>query len=131
MSKQIFVNLPVRDLKQSKNFFTKLGFTFNPQFDNDNAACMIINEGNSYVMFFVEAFFKKFIEKDLSDYLDCKEVFTALSTDSKEKVDELMNKALYYGASEARKTQDYGFMYRRSFIDLDGHIWEIFWWDMD
>lgn len=126
MATQLFVNLPVKDLNKTKTFFAALGYTFNEQFTNESAACMIISE-NIYAMLLVEPFFKGFIDKDIVDATKSTEVLLALSTDSRAEVDDLVNKAIAAGGTETRPTQDHGFMYTRSFNDLDGHIWEIFW----
>ncbi len=126
MTTQIFVNLPVKDLDKSKNFFAALGYTFNTQFTNDNAACMIISE-NIYAMLLLEPFFKGFIDKEIVDTTKNTEVIIALSTDSRAEVDDMVNKAISAGGTETRPAMDPGFMYQRSFNDLDGHIWEIFW----
>ncbi len=120
----IFVNLPVRDLEKSKTFFAALGYTFNPQFTNESAACMVISD-SIFVMLLVEAFFKGFTTKPLSDARQQTEVITCLSADSRKAVDELVDKALAAGASEPMPARDYGFMYQRGFQDLDGHLWEI------
>ena len=128
MGTKIFINLPVKDLNKSKEFFAKLGFTFNPQFTNQNAACMIISEDN-YAMLLVESFFKTFTKKEIVDAKKNTEVLIALSAENKAKVDEMLGKALAAGAKEPRAPQDHGFMYGRSFEDPDGHIWEIFWMD--
>ena len=128
MGTKIFVNLPVKDLDKSKEFFSKLGFAFNAQFTNKNAACMIISEDN-YAMLLVESFFKTFIKKEIVNAKKSTEVLVALSSESKESVDKMLRNALAAGAKEANEPQDHGFMYGRSFEDLDGHIWEIFWMD--
>ena len=128
MGTKIFVNLPVKDLNKSKEFFAKLGFTFNPQFTDQNAACMVISEDN-YAMLLAEPFFKTFTKKEIADAKKSTEVLVALSVESKEKVDEMLSKALASGAKESREPQDHGFMYGRSLEDLDGHIWEIFYMD--
>lgn len=120
----IFVNLPVRDLEKSKTFFAALGYTFNPQFTNENAACMVISD-SIFVMLLVEGFFKGFTTKPLSDAREQTEVITCLSADSRKAVDELVDRALAAGASEPMPARDYGFMYQRGFQDLDGHLWEI------
>ena len=130
MVKQIFVNLPVKNLNKTIQFFTKLGFKFNPQFTDKNATCMIIGK-NIYAMFLVEKFFKTFIKKKISDAKKTTEVLLALSMESRKKVDELVRKAVRAGAKETRKPYDYGWMYGHMFEDLDGHIWEIFYMDMD
>jgi uncharacterized protein len=128
MPTKIFVNLPVKDLERSKAFFAKLGYSFNPQFTDDNAACMVIGE-DIYTMLLTEPFFKTFTKKDVADASKTTEVLLALSADSRGKVDEMLGKALAAGAREARASQEYDFMYGRSFEDLDGHIWEVFWMD--
>ncbi|OLC36461.1 MAG: hypothetical protein AUH84_01460 [Thaumarchaeota archaeon 13_1_40CM_4_38_7] len=125
---KIFVSLPVKDLDKSKEFFAKLGFTFNPQFTNQSAACMVISEDN-YAMLLVESFFKTFTKKEIANAQKSTEVIVALSEESKAKVDEMLGKALAAGAREPREPQDHGFMYGRSLEDLDGPIWEIFWMD--
>jgi hypothetical protein len=128
MAKQIFVNLPVKDLNKAIEFFTKLGFTFNPKFTDENATCMIIGE-NMFAMLLVEKFFKTFTKKEISDAKKSTEVLIALSVGSKEKVDEMVNNAIEAGGKEAREPQNYGWMYGRSFEDNDGHIWEILYMD--
>ena len=124
MTTQIFVNLPVRNLKKTREFFMKLGFTFNPKFSDENAACMIISD-NAFAMLLVEKFFKKFTKKPISDAKKSTEVMVALSLDSRGEVDEMMSKAIKAGGKEARDPEDYGWMYGRAFEDLDGHIWEV------
>jgi predicted lactoylglutathione lyase len=128
MATKMFVNFAVKDLKNTMDFFSKLGFLYNPQFTDDNAACMVINDDCS-VMLLAEAFFKTFTKKELVDAHKSTEVLTAISADSKDKVNEILDKALAMGATEAREPQDLGFMFGRSFSDLDGHIWEIIWMD--
>ena len=128
MATQIFVNLPVKDLARTKEFFTKMGFTFNAQFTDENATCMIISE-NIFAMLLVEKFFKTFISKEICNTSKDAEAIIALSVESREKVDQLMKKALDAGGSEPRKTQDHGWMYGRNFQDPDGHLWEVFWMD--
>ena len=129
MTKQIFVNLPVKDLNKTIEFFAKLGFTFNPQFTDENAACMIIGE-NIFAMLLVENFFKNFIPtKKICDAKKNTEVLVALSSQSRKKVDEMIDKAIAAGGSEYRNAEDYGWMYGRSFEDINGHIWEIGYMD--
>lgn len=130
MPKQIFVNFPVKNLERSMNFFRKLGFEFNPQFTNQDAACMIIEKDSSYAMLLMEPFFKTFTEKTIADATKTTEVMTALSVDSRAEVDRLMTIALEAGGSEKRAAIDMGFMYNRAFNDPDGHIWELFHMDM-
>lgn len=128
MKTKIFINLAVKDLRKTMDFFAKLGFEFNSQFTDENAACMIINE-DAYAMLLNEPFFKSFIKKELVDAHNSTEVLVALSMESREKVNEFMQTALLNGATEDRETQDLGFMYGRAFNDPDGHTWEIFWMD--
>ena len=130
MSKNIFVNLPVRDLNKSMDFFSKLGFTFNPQFTDDKAACMIIGE-NIYAMLLLEQFFKTFTKKEISDAKKSTEVLIAIDTETREKVDEMINKAVKAGGSIYNNPQDHGWMYGHSFADLDGHQWEVLYMDED
>lgn len=125
---QIFLNLPVKDLNKSIEFFTKLGYTFNPQFTNESATCMIISD-TIYVMLLVEPFFQSFTTKKIADTKTTVEAMIALSSDSKEKVNEFVEKAVAAGATLPKDPQDHGFMFTRTFEDLDGHIWEIFWMD--
>ncbi|WP_137191286.1 VOC family protein [Stenotrophomonas rhizophila] len=120
----IFVNLPVRDLEASKTFFAALGYTFNPTFTDDNAACMIISD-SIFVMLLVESFFAGFTTRPISDARQQTEVITCLSATSRTAVDALVDTALKVGASEPMPARDYGFMYQRGFQDLDGHLWEI------
>ncbi len=128
MNRNIFVNLPVRDLDRSKAYFAKLGYTFNAQFTDQTAACMVISE-NIYAMLITHARFADFTVKAIADSNKTTEVLIALSCDSKEEVAQIANKALAAGASEAKEPQDYGFMVVRSINDLDGHIWEYMWMD--
>jgi uncharacterized protein len=125
-SRKLFVNLAVRDLKRTKDFFSALGFQFNPQFTDENAACMIIG-GDAYVMLLTEAFFKGFTVRELSDPRKATEALYALSCDSRDEVDELVTKAIAAGGAQAKPPQDHGFMYAWSFLDIDGHHWEVFW----
>jgi uncharacterized protein len=126
MKTQIYVNLPVKDLQKSMQFFHALGFSFNMQYTNEEAACMIINE-DAYVMLLTAPFFKTFIETEIADAQKVTEVINALSAASKENVNEMVDKALSLGTREARSSMINDFMYSRSFYDLDGHIWEIVW----
>jgi hypothetical protein len=128
LNTQLFVNLPVKDLNKSIKFFTKLGFTFNPKFTDKNATCMIVSE-NIYVMLLVEKFFKRFTKKKIINAKTNTEVLIALMLTSRKKVDELVNTAIKAGGREYRKPDDYGYMYQRSFEDLDNHQWEIGYMD--
>jgi uncharacterized protein len=125
MPTKIFVNLPVRDLNKTVAFFTKLGFSFNPQFTDENATCMIVGE-DIFVMLLVEEFFKTFTHKGVCDATSYAEVIVSLSADSRESVDEMIRKAVAAGATTPNESKDYGFMYQHGFQDLDGHLWEIF-----
>lgn len=125
---QIFVNLPVKDLDKSNTFFRELGFSFNPQFSGDHATCIPIND-KAWVMLLTENYFKTFTPKNISDAHHTTEVLIAISKDSKEEVDQMIEKVLSLGGSEARPVQDLGFMYSRAFNDPDGHIWEVGWMD--
>jgi predicted lactoylglutathione lyase len=126
--KQIFVNLPVKDLKRSVDFFTKVGFTFNPQFTDDNATSMIIGE-NIFAMLLVEEYFRTFTNKQIADAKSTSEVINAFSMNSRQEVDDIIAKAIAAGGNQYKDTQDYGWMYGRNFEDLDGHQWEFFYMD--
>jgi uncharacterized protein len=128
MATKIFVNLPVKDLKKSIEFFTKLGYTFNQQFTDDTATCMIISE-DIYAMLLTHEKFQSFTKKQIADATKTTEVLICLSADSKEQVNELVDKAVKAGGTEPKAPQDHGFMFYRSFDDLDGHTWEIMWMD--
>jgi predicted lactoylglutathione lyase len=125
MNKQIFVNLPVKDLNKSKEFFSALGYSFNPQFTNDSGACMVIAEDSIYAMLLTEEFFATFIDKKISNAHEVTEALICLSCESREEVDSLVKKALAAGGKSPRAPQDHGFMYAHGFEDLDGHIWEL------
>lgn len=124
MATQIFVNLPVKDLKRSIEFFTRLGYKFNPQFTDENATCMIVGE-NIFVMLLVESFFKTFTKKELCDATKSTEVLVCLSCESRDKVNEMVGKAVAAGGATPNESKDYGFMYQHGFQDLDGHLWEL------
>ncbi len=128
MVTKVFINLPVKDLAASMDFFSKLGFSFNEQFTNEQAACLQVSDTVS-VMLLVEEFFQTFTRKEIVDATKMTEVLTALLVESREAVDVLLEKALEAGAEEGSEAQDRGFMYSRSFEDPDGHIWEIFFMD--
>ncbi len=130
MAKQIYVNLAVKDLDASKAFFTKLGFSFNPQFTDDNGACLVLGE-NIFVMLLTEPFFKTFTKKQLCDATTHTEVLIAIDADSREYVDALVKKAVTAGGSIYAEPWDHGWMYGHSFADLDGHQWEVVYMDMD
>lgn len=123
-----FINLPVNNLKASTAFFSRLGFQFNPLFTNDDAACMIVSE-QSYVMLLRRPYFETFTTRTVSDAHQQTETLVAFSCNSREEVDTLTNTALAAGGREAMPPKDLGFMYNRSFYDLDGHHWEPMWMD--
>lgn len=129
MVTKIFVNLPVKDLNKSVEFFTWLGFTFDPRFTDKNATCMILGE-NMYVMLLVEEFFKTFIPNSIADTSKSTESIVALFVESRAKVDQMVDSAIKAGGKESRKPQDQANMFVRSFQDLDGHLWEIFYMDV-
>ena len=128
MHKQIFVNLPVRDLKRSMTFFKALGLSFDPAFTNDDAACLVIGE-NIYAMLLVETFFQTFTKKPIVDAHASTEALVCLSCESRAEVDDLVAKAIAAGGRAPRAPQDHGFMYGHGFEDLDGHVWELMWMD--
>jgi uncharacterized protein len=128
MSTKIFVNLPVENLARSVEFFTKLGYTFNPQFTDENATCMIIGE-DIFAMLLVEKYFGTFTPKPIADAKRTTEVLVALSWGSRAEVDRVVNAALAAGGRRYKDPDDRGFMYQWGFEDLDGHIWEHFWMD--
>ncbi len=124
----IFVNLPVKDLNRSKEFFGKLGFTFNPQFTDENAACMIIGE-KIFSMLITEKYFATFTPKKIADATKTSEVLIALSCSSREEVVEMVKKAVAAGGTTYNEAKDHGFMLQHGFEDPDGHIWEVFYMD--
>ena len=124
MSKKIFVNLPVKDLKKSMDFFTKLGFTFNTQFTDESAACVIISE-DIYAMLLTESKFKTFTQKQICDATKSAEVLVCLSSGSRNDVNEMVRRAVAAGGTTYKEPEDHGFMYGHGFQDLDGHIWEL------
>lgn len=128
MASQIFVNLPVSDLKKSIAFFESLGFSFNPQFTDEKAGCMVVSD-TIYVMLLMRDYFKTFTPKAVVDAKKSTEVLLALSQENRQAVDELVRKAVSAGGSTYKEPQDHGFMYQHGFEDPDGHIWEIFWMD--
>lgn len=128
MATKIFVNLPVKNLQQSMDFFSGLGFSFNPQFTDEKAACMVISE-SIYAMLLTENYFQTFTKKPISDATSSTEVLIALDTNSKEEVKDIISKAKQSGAVIYNEPQDYGWMYQHSFADLDGHQWEFVYMD--
>lgn len=128
MSRKIYVNLPVKDLGKSVDFFTQLGFEFDPRFTDESATCMIISD-EAFVMLLVEDRFKDFTTKDICDATTHTETILALSADSREQVDDLVNKALAAGGQPSNDPMDEDFMYGGSFLDIDGHLWEVIYMD--
>ena len=128
MATKIFVNLPVKDLDKTISFFTDLGFSFNPQFTDEKAGCMIISD-SIFAMFLTETYFKTFTKKEVSDAKTATEVLIALDTNSKEEVQQIIAKAKKSGATIYSEPQDHGWMYQHSFADLDGHQWEFVYMD--
>jgi len=130
MPTQIYVNLPVKDLDRSVGFFRQLGYGFDPKFTDDNATCMIVGE-NIFVMLLVEKFFQTFTSKVIADASRTTEAIVCLSADSRAAVDALVDKALAAGGTASGEVQDHGWMYGRSFQDLDGHLWEVVHMDLN
>ncbi len=124
MATKVFINLPVKNLDKSKSFFTGLGYSFNPQFTDDKAACMIISE-NIFAMLLTEPYFQTFTSKPVSDAAKATEVLIAIDAESKQEVQQMVKKAKALGADIYAEPQDHGWMYQHSFADLDGHQWEI------
>jgi hypothetical protein len=129
MAKQLYINLPIKDVKRSKGFFHKIGFTFNEQFSDETSTSMIVDEG-IIVMLLERDKFQSFIphKSTISTSKDCGAII-AIQVDSKEEVHQILNRALSAGAVEYKEAQNHGFMFGRSFEDLDGNLWEFFWMD--
>lgn len=127
-SDHIFLNLPVKDVQKSTDFFKALGFAMNPQFSDENTSCIIIGD-NIFALIMSEDRFKDFTDKEIVDTSTSAEVILALSAKNRDQVDEIINKALAAGGKKYNDPQDYGFMYQWSFQDLDGHLWEIVYMD--
>ncbi len=128
MSRLLFLNLPVADLPASRAFFDTLGFGYNEKFCDDQAACMVVSD-QAFVMLLQRDRFADFVTKPVADAQDATALTVAISAESREAVDTFTETALAAGASSAKDPQDYGFMYQRSFHDLDGHLWEVMWMD--
>ncbi|MER7485771.1 VOC family protein [Streptomyces sp. NPDC126497] len=124
----IFVNLAVDDLDASKKFFTELGYSINAQFSDETAASVVISD-TIVAMLLTRQKYAQFTKKEIVDATRSSEVLLGLSAESREKVDELVEKAVAAGGSITGETQDHGFMYGRAFDDLDGHTWEVIWMD--
>ncbi|MBX2890935.1 MAG: VOC family protein [Saprospiraceae bacterium] len=128
MATKVFINLPVKDLDKSMAFFSGLGFTFNPQFTDEKAACMVISD-SIFAMLLTEPFFQTFTRKKISDAKTATEVLIALDAASRDKVQNTVAKAVKLGGTLYTEPQDHGWMYQHSFADLDGHQWEILYMD--
>lgn len=131
MNTQIYVNLPVKDLDRAVKFYSELGFGFHPQFTNAQAACMIVSEGHIYVMLLVNEFFKGFTPKPIADAQNTTEALLCITCGSRAEVDDMARKAMAAGGRMPNKPQDQGYMYQSGFQDLDGHIWELMYMDVD
>ena len=125
MNKQIFLNIPVVDLPKSISFFEALGYSLNPQFTGDSAACIVINE-TTFLVLGTHAKFREFTPKAICDTTQAVEVLINLSCESRQEVDDLVAKAVAAGGSTYDKAEDFGFMYTHSFVDPDGHGWGLF-----
>lgn len=128
MPRMLFVNIPIANAAASRKFFDHLGFSFNDQFCDENTLCMAVNE-QSWVMMLEHDRFRGFIADDIADTSTSREVLLCVSADSREGVDELVDAALAAGGVDWMPAQELGFMYGRSFRDLDGHVWEVSWMD--
>ncbi len=130
MPQMIFVNLPVTDLPRSKAFYEAVGAANNPAFTDDTAACMVVEEGSIHVMLLTHEKWATFTSKAIPDAHRAAQVLLCVSADSREAVDGQVDKAVAAGGkADPTPTQDFGFMYGRSFEDPDGHIWEVMWMD--
>ncbi|NOT50632.1 MAG: glyoxalase/bleomycin resistance/extradiol dioxygenase family protein [Chitinophagaceae bacterium] len=129
MSKQIFINLPIKDLKRAMAFYEAIGFTNNPQFTDETAACMVWSD-NIFVMLLTHDKFKQFISKSIKDAKQTVGVINALSLENNDEVNAFLEKAVKAGGREYADPKDYGFMQQRCVEDLDGHNWEVFYMDM-
>ncbi|MET3037623.1 VOC family protein [Chryseobacterium sp. NRRL B-14859] len=121
---QIYVNLPVKDVQKTKEFWTRLGFPINQQFSDEKAVCVVMKEDNIYVMFLDEAYFQTFTGKPVAKE-NTSQVLVAVGLNSREEVDKVVNAAVENGAHQHEEPQDYGWMYQNSFWDLDGHGWNM------
>ncbi|PXW35794.1 UNVERIFIED_CONTAM: hypothetical protein DES50_101741 [Williamsia faeni] len=128
MSRMLFLNTTASDIPATRTFFTGLGFEFNETFSDENTACLVINE-LTVAMLMTPARFQDFITGGITDTSKDREVLIAVSAESREAVDAMADKALVTGGSAWMDPQDHGFMYGRSFRDLDGHVWEVTWMD--
>ncbi|HYE54240.1 MAG TPA: VOC family protein [Chitinophagaceae bacterium] len=129
MAKKIFINLPVTNLNKAMEFYTKIGFTNNPAFTDDTAACMVLSE-EIYVMLLTHDKFSQFTSKKIIDANTGIGVINSISVDSLQEANAMADAALNAGGSEPSSPKDYGFMQQRSFTDPDGNHWEVFYMDM-
>ena len=129
MAKKIFINLPVADLQRATAFYTEIGFTNNPQFTDETAACMVLTD-EIYVMLLTHPKFKEFTSKDIGNAFSTASVIHSLSLDSADEVNMIADKAFSAGGKKTNEPKDYGFMQQRSFQDLDGHLWEVVYMDV-
>jgi uncharacterized protein len=129
MAKKIFINLPVSNLQTAMAFYTAIGFTNNPQFTDETAACMVLTE-EIYVMLLIHSKFSQFTKKEIGNTVKNASVINSLSVDSNEEVNTMVENVLKAGGTEPHEAKDYGFMLQRSFEDLDGHLWEVFYMDL-
>ena len=129
MAKKIFINLPVADLQKAMAFYTAIGFTNNPQFTDETAACMVLSE-EIYVMLLTHPKFSQFTTKEIGNAFTTASVINSLSVDSNEEVNAMIEQALKAGGKETSEAKDYGFMRQRSFEDLYGHLWEVLYMDL-
>lgn len=127
-TRKLFVNIRVSDLEEAKQFFAALDFTFNPQFTDENAACMVVNE-DTFFMLLTDPFFRRFTDRTPADTTQVTEAMYAFSCDSREEVDRLTAQAHAAGATPCMPPQDHGFMYSTSFRTPDGHHFEVVWMD--
>ena len=128
METNLYLNLAVKDLNRAISFFKELGFSVNPKFTNEKGACIVIGK-NINVMLLVEEFYKTFTDKEICDSKTTSEALISISLESREKVNEMINKAVKAGGTDYKREQDYGWMYQKTFLDPDGHHWEVFYMD--
>jgi predicted lactoylglutathione lyase len=128
-AKAIFVNLPIKDLHRTRDFWTKLGFSFNEQFSDDRALCLVLNDGLMYSMFITHEMFGTFTNRPIADGTTT-QVLTCIEVESREQVDTIVKLAIEQGGTRYRESTDHGWMYYDSFADLDGHQWEIMFTDL-
>lgn len=129
MAKQVFINLAVKDLQKSMDFYTAIGFTNNPQFSDDTAKCMVWSE-HIFVMLLTHEKFASFATKPIADTKSNVAGLFSLSLESLDEVNDMMTKGLHAGGTESGEMKDYGFMQQRTVEDFDGHTWELFYMDM-